>query len=320
MFNNPYGNGPRSTPTLDGDLVYALGGQGNLVCARVANGEVVWRKSLKRDLGGVMMSGWGYSESPLVDGDQVVCTPGGDQGAVAALDKKTGEVLWRSKEFTDRASYSSLVISEAGGVRQYVQMTGESVAGVAARDGRLVWRFERPSRVAAVPTPVISQDHVYVTSGYGAGCALLKLTGTGNGQVQCEEVYDNKLVSNHHGGVVLVKGHIYGHSGTRGWICQDFLSGKLVWRSNKLGKGSLTCADGYLYCYDEDDGTVALVEASPNGWKESGRFTIPESSKRPRPRMRPRSNFWTHPVVANGRLYVRDQELIFCYDVSARSR
>jgi outer membrane protein assembly factor BamB len=262
-----------------------------------------------------MMSGWGYTESPLVDGDHVVCTPGGANGAVAALNKKTGDVVWRSQGFTDRAGYSSLVVSEAGGVRQYVQMTGESVAGVAAKDGTVLWRFPRSSRVAAIPTPVCFDNFVYVTSGYGTGCALLKLTADG-GKFKADEVYANKNMVNHHGGVARVGGHIYGFSDGKGWVCQDVKTGAIVWQErNKLGKGSLTCADGHLYCYSERDGTLVLVEASTAGWKESGRFTIPQQSKLPRPPQQRSSNFWTHPVVANGRLYLRDQELIFCYDV-----
>jgi outer membrane protein assembly factor BamB len=313
LFVNGYGDGPRGTPTVDGELIYALGGQGNLVCVRAADGTEVWRKSMQRDLAGRMMSGWGYTESPLVDGDKLVCTPGGRGGAVAALNKKTGEVLWRSKEFIDPASYSSLVVSEAGGVRQYAQMTGESVAGVAADDGRLLWRYPRPSRTAAIPTPVVSEDYVYVTSGYNAGCALLKLTPSAGKKFTVQAVYDNKNLVNQHGGVVLLDGYVYGFSDNKGWVCQDFKSGKVLWQErNKLGKGSLTAADGRLYCYSEQDGTAVLTEASPKGWKEAGRFTIPEHTSQRRKRS---PNIWTHPVVANGRLYLRDQDLLFCYDV-----
>jgi outer membrane protein assembly factor BamB len=312
-YTNGRGDGPRSTPTVDGDLLYVIGGQGNLVCCKTAGGEKVWEKSLTKDLGGGIPQ-WGYTESPLVDGDQVVCTPGGAKGAVAALNKKTGELLWQSKDFTDRAGYSSLVIAEVGGVRQYVQMTGNSVAGVAAKDGKRLWRFPRNGPVAAIPTPVVAGDLVYATSGYRAGCNLLKLSPSAGGTKE-EEVYANKDMTNHHGGVVLVDDYLYGYSDDKGWVCQEFKTGKVVWESKKLGKGSLTCADGQFYCYSENDGTVVLVEANPKEWKENGQFTIPQKSKLPRPPQQPRNNIWTHPVVANGRLYLRDQELIFCYDV-----
>lgn len=314
-YDNRYGSGPRATPTVDGALTYVLGGQGNLVCLKTDSGEKVWSKSLTQDFGG-RVPGWGYSESVLIDGNQVVCTPGGAKGAIVALDKKTGQPLWQSQEFKDGAQYSSLVPAEIGGVRQYVQMTGQSVAGVAAKDGKLLWRAAKENRTAAVPTPVVSGDLVYATSGYGAGCALYRISAS-NGAFNAEEVYANKNMVNHHGGVVLVGGHIYGFSDGKNWVCQDLQTGQIAWSERKLGKGSLTFADGNLYCYAEDKGEVALIEASPKGWNEKGRFTIPQRSKLPfPPNRRAGNNVWTHPVVANGKLFLRDQEFIFVYDVS----
>jgi outer membrane protein assembly factor BamB len=306
LFQETRGDGPRGTPTVDGSQLYCIGGEGELVCVDTTTGERRWHCNLRRDLGGRMMSGWGYTESPLVDGEKVVCTPGGPQGTLAALDKKTGKVLWRSKNFTDAAAYSSLVVMTVGGIRQYVQMTGESVAGVAADDGRLLWRFPRPSPVAAIPTPIVHDNFVYVSSGYGTGCALLKISPGGSGSLHCEEVYSNKNMVNHHGGVVLVDGYLYGYSDGKGWVCQNFQTGGLVWQERrKLGKGSLTYADGRLYCYSEDNGTAVLIEATPDGWKENGRFRVPRESTR----RSPSGKFWTHPVIANGRLYLRDQDL-----------
>jgi outer membrane protein assembly factor BamB len=312
-FQNGYGDGPRGTPTVDDGLLFAIGGQGELVCLDRSNGNERWRINLRTDLGGEMMSGWGYTESPLVDGDKVICTPGGAQGSLAALNKNTGKVLWRSKDLTDSAAYSSPVVAEVGGVRQYIQMTGQGQAGVAAEDGRLLWHAEEAvNGTAIIPTPVIHENLVFVSSGYGAGCGLIRLTANADGKFSAEEVYANKSMVNHHGGVVLLNEHLYGYSDGKGWICQDFKTGKIVWsEKRKLGKGSITCADGLLYCYGEQDGTVVLAEASPDGWKEHGRFKIPrETTVRS-----PRGKIWTHPVVANGRLYLRDQDLLFCYDV-----
>jgi outer membrane protein assembly factor BamB len=306
------GDGPRGNPTVDGDLLFALGGQGDLVCVETATGKKRWQKSLKKDLGGEMMSGWGYSESPLVDGDRVVCTPGGKQGTLAALDRKTGKVLWRSKGLTDKAGYASIIVGRVGGVRQYIQMTDKGVAGVAPDDGRLLWRYVEPGyRTAVIPTPIFHDGYVFATAGYGAGCDLIQFVASGKG-IKAEKVYANKNLVNHHGGVVLAGEHVYGYSDGRGWVCLDFQTGKVVWDEKKaLGKGSLTCADGQLYCYAEDGGTLALVEASPAGWKQNGRFTIPETSSI----RKPKGKFWTHPVVANGHLYLRDQDLLFCFDV-----
>ncbi|HJT77783.1 MAG TPA: PQQ-binding-like beta-propeller repeat protein [Gemmataceae bacterium] len=312
-----YGIGPRSTPTVDGDRIYALGSQGDLVCVETNGGKQVWKVSLPADLKGQMMSGWGWSESPLVDGDHVICSPGGSKGTLAALDKKSGSVVWRSKELTDPAAYSSIVISEAGGVRQYVQLTGKGIVGVAAKDGKLLWRVSKPEyRTAVIPTPIVHGDLVYTTVDYGAGCDLLKLTPQGEGGIAAQELYERtaqKNLQDKHEGVVLVGDSIYGYSETnRGqWVCQALETGKVRWGSKQLGRGSVTCADNRLYCYTETDGTAALAEPNPSGWKEHGRFTIPRHTAH----RQFNNNIWPHPVVANGHLYLRDQEFIFCYDV-----
>jgi outer membrane protein assembly factor BamB len=301
--------GPRCTPTVDGSRVFALNQHGDLICVEAADGREVWRKNLARDLGGRMMSGWGYSESPLVDGDHVVITPGGSRGTIAALDKKTGAPVWQSKEFTDAAAYSSLVIAEFGGVRQYVQITDASVAGVRASDGHLLWRARRRGQTAVIPTPIIHDNHVYVTSGYGIGCNLFKISATG-GAFKAEEVYANKTMINHHGGVILLGEHLYGYSDGKGWVCQDFKSGEEVWSDKSLGKGAIAYADGRFYLRSEGGpGTLVLIEASPKGYVEKGRFNQPDRSKR---------NSWPHPVIADGKLYLRDQNVLLCFDVKQK--
>lgn len=307
---NPGGSypGTRSTPTVDGDLLYALGQWGDLVCLRAADGKEIWRKSLKDDLGGKMMSGWGYSESVLVDGDKVICTPGGEQGTLAALDKKTGALLWRSKELTDRAAYASIIPVEIGGVRQYIQLTDASVAGVGT-DGRLLWRAPRRGSTAVIPTPIYKDNHVFVTSGYGVGCNLFRI-GVEGGKFSAQEVYASKEFENHHGGVVLVGDHLYGHSAKGGWICMEMKTGKLAWSNPGVGKGAVAAADGLLLCRSErGKGTLALVEATPDGYREHGRFDQPDRSTK---------ESWPHPVVANGRLYIRDQDSLLCFDVRKR--
>jgi outer membrane protein assembly factor BamB len=311
FFDNAWGGGPRGTPTVVGDLIYTLGGSGDLVCLRADTGKLVWKKGLPGDLGGVVPY-WGYSESPLVDGDHVVVTPGGKKGAVAALDRKSGKLVWQSKDWTDEADYASLVISTAHKGRQYVQMAQASIGGVDAKTGKLMWRFPRSQRIT-VPTPITFGNYVYITSGYSAGCNLLELTTP----TKVREVYANRNMTNHHGGVILHDGYIYGHHDNRGWVCQDVKSGEIVWSSRKLGKGSIVYADGCFFCYAESDGTLAVIEATKAGWKEKGRFKIPRESKLERPPSRPSDNIWTHPVIANGRLYLRDQELLFCYDVQS---
>ena len=309
LYENDYGDGPRGTPTVDGDRVYALGGQGTLVCVALADGQVRWQRTMQ-ELGGRAPE-WGFSESPLVDGNQLVCTPGGDQGALAALDKMTGKEIWRSKEFTDGAQYASIVVGDPHGTRQYIQLTMKHVVGIRAEDGQLLWQADWPGRTAVVPTPIYGNGHVYVTAGYGAGCKLLKIESDNN----VTEVYSNLEMQNQHGGVILVGDFLYGYSDKGGWICQEFLTGETVWRERrKLGKGAVAYADGKLYCISEREGTVALLAASADSFRELSRFTLePQTELR-----RPQGRIWTHPVIAGGRMYLRDQELLFCFDVKGK--
>jgi outer membrane protein assembly factor BamB len=303
-----YGQGPRSTPTVDGDQLYTLGVGGDLVCLNATSGEERWRRQLEKDFGG-RRPGWGYSESVLVDGERVVCTPGGGNGAVVALNKKTGELIWQSKDFTDGSAYASLVIATIGGVRQYVQMTHASVAGIRADDGTLLWRYARNGPTAAVPTPVVSGDFVYATSGYGAGCHLIQIINNGS-TMQPKEIYASDVMTNHHGGVVLIGDYIYGFSDSKGWVCQNLKTGEMVWNDRgKLGKGAIAYADGLLFLRSER-GTVALIQATPEGYSEQGRFEQPDRSPH---------QAWPHPVIANGRLYLRDQDVLLCYDIKADS-
>ena len=305
VFDNRWGGGPRGCPTVDGNEVYAMSGKGTLACINAADGKVIWKQSMT-SLGG-KVPGWGYTESVLVDGDRVICTPGGSAGAIAALDKKTGKPIWQSKEFTDGAQYSSIVAAKINGTPQYVQLTMNSFVGVAAKDGKLLWKADFPlGKTAVIPTPIVRDNFVYVTAGYGAGCKQVKI-GPNN---EVETVYENKVMKNHHGGVILVGDHVYGHADA-GWTCQNFKTGEEVWNHRGFGKGAVGYADGMLYCQDEGSGTIVLVEASPSGWKEHGKFTLDPQTKI----RSPQGRVWTHPVIANGKLYLRDQDLIFCFDV-----
>ncbi len=306
---DPKFEGPRGTPTVSGNLVAAMNQWGEMVCLDAAKGTELWRKDLTRDFGGVCPA-WGYAESPLIDGGNVVITPGGSEGAIVALNKNTGAVVWRSKGFTDAPHYSSLIVAELGGVRQYIQLTAASVAGVAAADGKLLWRAPRKGQVAVIPTPIYSDGFVYVSSGYGVGCNLFKVTPA-EGKFTAEQVYANKVMANHHGGVIKVGDYVYGYSDGKGWTCQNFKTGEAKWQDKeKLGKGAIAYADGCFYLRQEDKpGTVALIEASPDGYKEHGRFNPPDRSDK---------KSWAHPVITGGKLYLRDQDVLLCYDVKAK--
>jgi outer membrane protein assembly factor BamB len=310
ILENGWGDGPRATPTVDGDHVYALSGRGNLVCIRVEDGQLRWQTSLQ-DFGG-QVPNWGYCESVIVDGPRVVCTPGGKEGTILALDKLTGKRIWQSSEFTEGAQYASLTIAEVGGERQYIQLTKDHLVGVRAADGLVAWQADFPGGGAAavIPTPIFQRDQVFAAAGYGVGCQLIQLEGNG----ETREIYANKNMKNHHGGMVLLNDKVYGYSDNVGWTCLDWATGEIVWRErDALEKGSLTYADGRFYCVGERQGEVVLIEATENGWSEQGRFQLePQSQIRSN-----RGAIWTHPVISNGKLYLRDQDLIYCYDVKS---
>jgi outer membrane protein assembly factor BamB len=310
--------GARSTPIVDGDRVYALGSGGDLVCLEAGTGAPVWSKNLERDYGGQMMSRWMWSESPLVDGERLVFTPGAREAALVAVDKKTGRDVWRAPipdlgpAGKDGAGYSSIVISSGAGVKQYVQLLGRGLVGVRASDGKYLWGYNRVANgVANVSTPIVRANWVFASTGYQTGSALLELRPSGDG-VAAHELYflDSKTLQNHHGGFVLVGNHVYaGHGHNKGFpICVDFVSGKVAWggdvRNAGTGSAAVMYADGRLY-FRYENGVVVLIEASPAGYAEKGSFTIPDV----------RDPSWAHLAIADGRLYVREQDTVYCYDV-----
>jgi outer membrane protein assembly factor BamB len=294
-----------------------IGPHGDIVCLEAASGKEVWHRNLRTDFSGQMHSGWGYSESPLVDGQKVVCTPGAAGAGIAALDKHSGSEIWRAAipaigdRGGDGAAYSSIVVTSGGGVRQYVQLMGRGAVGVAAKDGTFLWGYNRVANgTANVPTPVVHGDYVFCSSGYQTGAALLRLHAAGDG-VNAEEVYflDGKEFQNHHGGMILVGDHIYaGHGHNAGApTCLEWKTGKTLWRQNRgpgTGSAAVTFADGNLY-FRFENGVMALVGATPQGYQEKGRFQIPDVEQ----------PSWSHPVVAGGRLFLREQDALLCYDV-----
>jgi outer membrane protein assembly factor BamB len=299
--------GPRCSPTVDGDRVYVLGLAGDLQCLEVATGKRLWSHDLVKDFEG-RAGGWGYSESPLIDGDRLICTPGGRKATLAALDKMTGEILWRGPvPQGDHAAYSSIIAADIQGVRQYIQFLSGGVVGMAASDGQFLWRYNQPANnTANCSTPVYHDGHVFAASGYGTGGGLAKLTKQGDNW-SAEEVYFTRRMQNHHGGMVLIDGWLYG-SNEGQLTCLDFKTGKLGWENGKPGKGSIAAADGRIY-YRNEDGPIVLVELTPEKYVEHGRFTPAKKSGQPA---------WPHPVIANGKLYIRDQDMLFCYDVKAK--
>lgn len=299
----------RATPTVDGDRVYVLTAFGVLVCCQTS-GKELWRKDLAKEFGGKKADGWGYSESVLIDGDRLICTPGGPTNTMVALDKYSARRIWSCPRPEDRgAGHSSIVIAEVNGTRVYVQSTGSGAMGVRADDGKLLWKFDIEKTTSVIPTPIVRDDLVFFVAGYGRGGALLKQTPGRTGEVAIDVVYPlKKELSNKHGGVVLVDDCLYGDSEDRGILwCADLMTGKVNWKSRGAGRdsASLAAADGHLYVHYAD-GTVALVEASPKAFKEVGHFKAPGAGERPG---------WAHPVVIDGKLYLREGDIIACYDL-----
>ncbi len=301
-YNDRRGSGPRGTPTVDGERLYALSGAGRLLCADVVAGKTIWQADIIQRFRGQNIS-WGISESPLIDGEKVIVSPGGSGAGIVALNKASGELIWKSE--SDEPGYSSPVIAQVGGVKQYVLLTGEAGIGLRASDGKLLWRYSKVSNgTANVATPIVSGDKVFLSSDYGTGCALLQLEPTGDG-VKAAEIYFSRDMRNHYSSSVLLDGYLYGFS-SQILTAMKFDTGEVAWKDRAVGKGQVISAEGLLYLLSED-GVVGLAEATPQAYQEISRFEIG------------RGNYptWTLPVIANGRMILRDQDKVLAYGISA---
>lgn len=300
--------GARSTPTVEGDVLYALGSDGDLVCLETATGKLKWQKNLRTDFGG-KPGEWAYSESPLIDGEALICTPGGAEATLVALQKKSGELIWKcAVPGGDEAAYASAIAVEADGVKQYVQFLQKGLVGVQAKTGKFLWRYDRTAQgsPANMPTPVAHQDLIYSSTGRGGGLIKVKAE---EDKVDYEQVYFATRLPNSIGGSVQVGDYLFG-TASSALQCVDFDQGDIKWSERVIGASSILYADGHLYLHGEN-GDVALVAANPETFQEKGRFTPSDQPDRGR------SKAWAYPVVANGRLYIRDMDSLWCYDVAA---
>ena len=315
---NPNQNPPypkaRSTPTVDGNFIYALGSDGDLACLEIKTGKIRWLKNLRKELGG-KPGEWAYAESPLVDGDLVVVTPGGAEATMAAFNKKTGAIVWKSAvPGGDEAGYASAIVVNGGGRKQYVQLLPKGIVGVDAKTGQFLWRYAEAAKgPAQYFTPVARGEYVY-GGALGVGGCLVRLKPDGTG-VTAEQVYFIRGLPNGIGGAVLVGDHIYGTEAGQGLIAAEFTTGKVSWKTDNFGWSSIASADGLLFLHLMN-GEMVLVEASSEAFKEKGRFTPPNPPKKKQAGPFPEAAF-AYPVIADGRLYIRDLGTLWAYDIKA---
>ncbi|MAT16582.1 MAG: polyvinylalcohol dehydrogenase [Planctomyces sp.] len=311
-------DGSRCTPAVDGDLLYAISSNGQIVCMKTSNGDIVWKKDFVKEWDGKMMSGWGFSESPLVDGDLVLCTPGGDNAMIVALDKRTGDEVWASpapkgEKGNDGAGYASIKISNAAGVKQYVQMGGRGAFGVRASDGELLWSYNKVANgTANIPDLMVNGDYIFCSTSYNTGSAYLHLTKEGDGIKATEEYFlEPRTFQNHHGNMILLDDYVYAGQGHKNGlpICIHAPTGEVKWGGDFRGPGkesaAVIYADGHVI-FRYQSGEVAAIKASPDGYELVGTFT-PEVVNPPA---------WAHPAIADGKLYLRDQDTLMVYDIS----
>ena len=299
----------RSTPTVDGDCLYVLSSDGDLACLALSNGSVHWKKNVRSDFGGAP-GPWAYAESPLIDGDTLVCAPGGSNATVIALRKTTGDLIWKCPTPEgDEAAFSSAVVADAGGGREYVRLLAKGLVGMDAATGRLLWRYGKPVSKydANIQTPVVSGDYIY-SSATGTGSGVIRLNFHDN-RVETEQIYFDARYPISIGGVVKVGDYLYGTT-SEALLCAEFATGQIKWKERSIGAASLCVADGRLYLHGEN-GDVALVDASPESYHERGRFTPPGQPQHPNTM----EKSWAYPIVADGRLYIRDHNVLWCYDV-----
>lgn len=299
--------GSRATPTIDGNYLYTTGLNGEVVCMDRNNGNIIWKKSFIKDFGGKRPN-WGFAESVLVDGSMVICTPGGEKNTMVALDKASGKTIW-SSAIGDSASYSSPIKAKICDVDQYINLTAQGIISVQAKDGKFLWRYDAP---AAKDKPncsscIASGNAVFGASAYNNGGGRADITRSGD-EFEAKQAYFIKKMQNHHGGMILYNGMVYGANNPKDLMCLDFATGDIKWSDKTVGKGSLLLAEGLLYCRDEK-GPISLVEATPDGFKLKGKFEQPDRSDK---------NSWAYLVIANGKLYVRDQDILLCYDVKEK--
>jgi outer membrane protein assembly factor BamB len=318
-------NGPGSTPTFANGKVLTVSMNGTLSCLDASNGSLLWKKSYLDDYGGSVPA-WAYNDSVFVDGDKVICTPCGSKAAVAALKLEDGSEIWKAEvgPIGEGCGYSSPLKATNHGVPMYVVLLGKQsgVVGLDTVTGKLLWQYKKTPAaggVAQIPIPIVKDNKVWVSTSYAGGAALLQIESKGNGQFEAKELkaYGISDLNNHHGGMVLVDGYVYmGHNRNDGNpTCVEFKTGEIKWGPERNPAGAqksaaILYADGRLY-FRYENGMMVLIEPSPEELKVLSSFKLPRADQQSNPQS------WPHPVIVNGKLYIRDQTVIYCYDVKA---
>ena len=289
-----------------------ISGNCGVNCFEKQTGTIVWQLDAYERFKVKKKPRWGFAESPLVVGDKVICTPGGSEGTMAALHKNNGRVIWACKEINETSSFCTPTLCEWGGRKLIVTQTSESILGVDAETGKLLWRVPfatyqpPPAKGINPPAPYYHHGCVYVTSGYDDKGVMLELSADGS---SAKVKWVDATLDNHHGHVVQIDGFIYGAnwlSNSNGnWVCLDWETGKVQWEKHWFNKGSIIYADGMLYCYEEKSGNLGLVKPSPQGFHLVSSFQITQGDGR----------HWAHPVISNGVLYVRHGDVLMAFAI-----
>ena len=302
--------GTRATPTIDNDRLYHESGNGRVACLDAKTGKELWAVDIMERFGGRQRQ-WGKAESVLIDGDRLICTPGGPQAGIAALNKNDGKTVWVCKELDAQPGFASPILVDYKGLRQIVTMMAKSIIGVHADTGKLLWQVDHVSPYDENTMMPIFHDGCVFISTRNTGARLLRLKVQGK-ECTAEEVWSSDAMDNQHGGVVLVDGTLYGDALARKaggfWVCLEFKTGKVMWAEKGIRRCSLTYADGMLYLLSQRQ-VVALAKATPEACEIVSKFDLPEKS---------RTRSWAHPVVCGGRLYIRDSGTLYCYDVKGK--
>jgi len=303
----------RTTPTVDGENIYVCSGMGKVVCFNVASGKIKWSLQAVEEFNGEYPK-WGMAESPLVIDDKVICTPSGKDASLVALHKETGKIIWRSEGLSELASYCSPILVQKGNKKIIATMLENSFVGLDANTGKIMWQdkfssYQNDPKDINPVSPIQYDNYIFTTSGYNDGSALYQLLNDGS---KIQKAWVDITLDTHIGGIVLVNGYIYAsnweNNRNGNWVCLDWKTGQVMYEKKWITKGSIISAEGMLYCYEEKEGNLALVVATPKEFKIVSSFKVPMGS----------GQHWAHPAISDGRLHIRHGDALMVYNIKVK--